>query len=149
MPDFDSRREPNFTEFERCWIGPQPSTTRCCTRYDRPWTPPPTAISKSTCRFPRSCLPLRETDIEQLTEPISHILDKCTVGARLVLTSTSKELMVSVVGRGHTPGPGDEKPTEGIGTHEVVTLNGATWLTIRHPLPAAASDDILAYDHAV
>jgi hypothetical protein len=92
---------------------------------------------------------LREADIEKLTEAISHLLDKCTVGARLVLTTARKELIVSIVGRGHTPQPDDEKPTVGIGTHEVITLNGTTWLTIRHPLPAAASDDILTYDHAV
>jgi signal transduction histidine kinase len=92
---------------------------------------------------------LGQADIEQLTEAISHILDKCKVGARLVLTTASKELIVSVVGRGHTSGPDDEEPTVGIGTHEVVTLNGTTWLTIRHPLPTAGSDDILTYDHAV
>ena len=92
---------------------------------------------------------LGEAVIEQLTEAISHLLDKCTDGARLVLTSTSEELIVSVVCRGHTAGPDDEEPTVGIGTHEVVTLNGTTWLTISHPLPIARSDDILTYDHAV
>jgi hypothetical protein len=92
---------------------------------------------------------LGQADIEQLTEAISHLLDKCTVGARLVLTTASKEFIVSVVGRGHTSGPDDEEPTAGIGAHEVVSLNGTTWLTIRHPLPNAGSDDTLTYDHAV
>jgi hypothetical protein len=91
---------------------------------------------------------LGEAVIEQLAEAISRLLGKCTDGARLVLTSTSKELIVSVVCHGYTAGPDDEEPTAGIGTHEVVTLNGSTWLTIRHLLPTA-SDDILAYDHAV
>jgi hypothetical protein len=90
-----------------------------------------------------------QADTEQLTEAISHILDKCAVGARLVLTSTSEELIVSVVGRSHTSGPVDEEPTVGIGTHEVVSLSGTTWLTIRHPLPNAGSDETLIYDHAV
>ena len=40
---------------------------------------------------------LGEAVIEQLTEAISRLLDKCTDGARLVLASTSKELIVSVV----------------------------------------------------
>jgi hypothetical protein len=92
---------------------------------------------------------LGQADIEQLAEAISHLLDKCTVGARLVLTTASKELIVSVVGRGHTSGPDDGEPTAGIGAHEVVSLNGTTWLTIRHPLPNAGSDDSLTYDHAV
>ena len=91
---------------------------------------------------------LGEAVIEQLTEAISRLLDKCTDGARLVLASTSKELIVSVVCHGYTAAPDDEEPTVGTGTHEVVTLNGTTWLTIRHPLPTA-SDDILTYDHAV
>ena len=106
-------------------------------------------MSKSTCRFTRKLPDLGQADIEQLTEAISHLLDKCTVGARLVLTTASKELIVSVVGRGHTSGPDDEEPTAGIGAHEVVSLNGTTWLTIRHPLPNAGSDDTLTYDHAV
>jgi hypothetical protein len=92
---------------------------------------------------------LGQADIEQLAEAISHLLDKCTVGARLVLTTASKELIVSVVGRGHTSGPDDEEPTAGIGAHEVVCLNGTTWLTIRYPLPNAGSGDTLTYDHAV
>jgi hypothetical protein len=92
---------------------------------------------------------LGEAVIEQLTEAISHLLDNCSDGARLVLTSTSKELIVSVVCHGHTAGPDDEEPTVGIGTHEVVTLSGTTWLTIRHPLRIARSDDILTYDHVV
>jgi hypothetical protein len=92
---------------------------------------------------------LGEAVIEQLTEALSHLLDNCTDGARLVLTSTSEELIVSVVCHGHTAGPADEEPTVGIGAHEVVTLSGTTWLTIRHPLPIARSDDILTYDHVV
>ena len=62
-------------------------------------------MSKSTCRFTAKLPDLGQADVEQLTEAISRLLDKCTVGARLVLTTTSKELIVSVVGRGHTPGP--------------------------------------------
>lgn len=98
----------------------------------------------------RSKLPdLAQADIEQLTEAISRTLDKCTVGARIVLTNTSNELIASVVCRGHTAVPEDEESTPGVGTHEVVNLGGYTWLTIRHPLPATGSDDIVAYDHAV
>jgi hypothetical protein len=92
---------------------------------------------------------LSEADVEQLSEAISHLLDKCVVGARLVLTSTSTELIVSLVCRGHAAVLEDETATVGIGTHEVVTRGGSTWLTIRHPLSAGGSDDILAYDHAV
>jgi hypothetical protein len=92
---------------------------------------------------------LSVADVVQLSEVISHLLDKCVVGARLVLTSTSTELIVSLVCRGHTAVSEDEEATAGIRTYEVVTLGGSTWLTIRHPLRATGSDDILTYDHAV
>ena len=92
---------------------------------------------------------LSEADVEQLSEVISHLLDQCVVGARLVLTSTSTEFIVSLVCRGHTAVLEDGAATVGIETHEVVTHSGSTWLTIHHPLSATGSDDILAYDHAV
>ena len=91
---------------------------------------------------------LPEADVEQLTEVISHMLDRCTTSVRLVLTTMGNEFVVSVVCRGRTY-VGESGGTNLItanGELEIVTREDTTWLTISHQILAAPSDDILDYD---
>jgi hypothetical protein len=92
---------------------------------------------------------LPEADVEQLSEVISHMLEKCTAAVRLVLTTIGDEFIISVVCRGHTY-VGEfagANLTTANGKFEIVTREDTTWLTISHQIQAAPSDDILDYGH--
>ncbi|MCW2689759.1 MAG: histidine kinase [Mycobacterium sp.] len=89
-----------------------------------------------------------DDDIDALVAPVAEILQNTATAARIVLTATADEVVVSVVFEGwrglypveHAWPASDDDVN-------LVTLNGTAWFTVRHAVRAGRCDPIFDYEH--